>query len=141
MRALKICLWIAGILCLLSGFGMFLPISALESIAKLFGIESLHIPDSPLVEYAVRVMSAMAVAMGVYLIILALNPMKYGIMVPFTGLASVFLGVVCGITGLVVGMYPLWFLGDSLSCLVLGVLILVFWRQAKQASRPLTDTM
>jgi hypothetical protein len=131
MRALKICLWIAGILCLLSGFGMFLPISAWESIAKLFGAESLGLSDSPLFVYMVRVGSAMAVAMGVYLIILSLHPMKYPALIPFTGLASVFLGVVCGITGLVVGMYPLWFLGDFLSCLVLGILILVFWQKAK----------
>jgi hypothetical protein len=141
MRALKICLWIAGILCLLSVFGMFLPISAWESIVKFFGTESLGLPDSPLVEYAVRVGSATYVAVGVYLIILALHPTKYPVLIPFTGLAAVFLGVVCGITGLVAAMSPLWFLGDSLSCLVLGILILVFWQQAKQTSRPLTDTM
>ncbi len=134
MRALKICLWIAGILCLLSVFGIFLPISVWESIAKYFGIESLHLPDSPLVEYAVRLMSATYVAVGVYLAILAVDPMKYGVIIPFTGLAAVFLGVVCAITGLVVGMPVLWFLGDSLSCLVLGILILVFWQQAKQSS-------
>ena len=131
MRALKICLWIAAIMCLLSVFGMFLPISAWESIAKFFGAESFHLPESPLVEYVVRVGSAMAVATGVYLIILALHPMKYPVLIPFTGLASVFLGVVCGITGLVVAMPPLWFLGDFLSCLVLGILILVFWQKAK----------
>jgi hypothetical protein len=141
MRALKICLWIAGISCLLSVFGMFLPISTCESIAKYFGIESLHLPGSPLFEYVVRVTSAMAVAMGVFFVILALHPMKYGVMVPFSGLAAVFLGVVCLITGIAVGMSPLWFLGDSLSCYVLGTLIVVFWRQAKQTSRPLTDTM
>ena len=140
MRALKICLWIAGVLCLLSVFGMFLPISVWQSIAKVFGVQ-LVLPDSPLVEYAVRLISATYVAVGVYLVILALNPMKYGIMVPFTGLAAVFLGVVCGITGLVVGMPVLWFLGDSIPCVILGILILVFWQQAKQTSQPLTDTM
>ncbi|MFB0524105.1 MAG: hypothetical protein ACETVZ_01090 [Phycisphaerae bacterium] len=129
MRALKICLWIAGVLCLLSVFGMFLPISVFESIAKFFGIESL--PDSPLILYAVRVMSATYVGVGVYFIILALHPMKYGVLVPFTGLVAVALGVVCAITGAAVGMPVLWFLGDSLSCVVLGVLILVFWRQTK----------
>ncbi|MFC1739086.1 hypothetical protein ACFL1G_08570 [Planctomycetota bacterium] len=133
MRALKVCLWIAGILCLLSAFGMFLPISAWESIAKYFGIESLHLPDSPLVEYAVRVMSATYAGVGVFFVILALDPMKYGVMIPFTGLAAMCLGVVCGITGLVVSMPVLWFLGDFVSCTVLGVLILVFWRQAKMA--------
>ena len=132
MRALKICLWIAGILCLLSVFGMFLPIRVVESLARAFGVE-LVLPDSPLFEYAVRVMSATYAAVGVYLVILALHPMKYAVLVPFTGLASVFLGVVCGITGLAVAMPPLWVLGDSLSCLVFGVLILVFWRQAKMA--------
>ena len=128
MRALKICLWIAGILCLLSVVGMFLPISAWESIAKFFGIESL--PDSPLVPYAARLMSATYAGVGVFFLILALRPMDYGIMVPFSGLAAVVLGVVCAITGLAVGMPVLWFLGDSVPCVVLGVLILVFWRKA-----------
>ena len=131
MRALKICLWIAGVLCLLSVFGMFLPISVWESIAKYFGIESLHLPDSPLVEYAVRLMSATYAGVGVFFVILALHPMKYGVMVPFSGWAAMVLGVICAITGLVVGMPVLWFLGDALSCVVPGVLILVFWRQAK----------
>ncbi len=129
MRALKICLWIAGILCLSSIVGVFLPMSMCKSMVEYFGIESL--PDSPLFFYMARVTSAMAVWIGVFFIILALRPMKYGVMVPFTGLASVFLGAVCAITGLAVGMPILWFLGDSLSCVVLGVLIVVFWRKAK----------
>jgi hypothetical protein len=134
MRALKICLWIAGIGCLLSVFGMFLPLSVLESVAKAFGAQAF--PDSPLVIYAARVMSAMAVALGVFFVILALSPMKYGVLVPFSGLAAVFVGLVCGITGLAVAMPPLWFLGDSLSCVVVGILIFGFWRQANKASGP-----
>jgi hypothetical protein len=125
MRALKICLWIAGVGCLLSVFGMFLPMPVFESIAKFFGIELL--PDSPLLVYAVRLMSATYAAVGVFFIILALDPVKYGVMVPFSGVGAVFVGVVCAITGLLTAMPLWWFLGDSLSCLVLGVLILVFW--------------
>ena len=132
MRALKICLWIAGVGCLLSVFGIFLPMPVFESIAKFFGIELL--PDSPLLVYAVRLMSATYAAVGVFFIILALQPMKYGVMVPFSGLGAVFVGVVCAIAGLSTAMPLWWFLGDSLSCLVLGVLILVFWQQAKQTS-------
>ena len=132
MRALKICLWIAGIGCLLSVFGMFLPVSAIESITKFFGIESL--PDSPQFMYAVRLMLGTYAAVGVFFIILALDPMKYGVMVPFSGVGAVFVGVVCAIAGLLAEMPLWWFLGDSLSCLVLGVLILVFWQQAKQTS-------
>jgi hypothetical protein len=132
MRGLKICLWISGILCLPCVFGMFLPISTLESFTSLFGIESLSGP--PVATYAIRVTSAMCVGIGVFFIILALNPMKYGVIVPFSGIASVLLGVVCGITGPAVGMPVKWFLGDSLSCLVLGILILVFWQRAKRAT-------
>jgi hypothetical protein len=130
MRGLKICLWIAGILCLLSVFGIFLPVRVIESIAKAFGVQAL--PDSPLVMYVVRVMSATYAGVGVYFVILALRPMDYGVLVPFTGLAAVLLGVVCGITGLAVAMPPLWFLGDFVSCTMLGVLILVFWRKARR---------
>ena len=131
MRGLKICLWIAGIGCLLSVFGMFLPVSVWESLAKVFGIESLSLSDSPLFEYAARLMSATYVGVGVFFVILALHPMKYGVMVPFSGWAAVVLGVICAITGLVTGIPVWWFLGDALSCVVLGVLVLVFWRKAK----------
>ncbi len=129
MRALKICLWITGVLCLLSVFGMFLPVKLLESIAKAFGGQAF--PDSAMCLYGLRVVSAMCVGVGVFFVILALDPMKYGVLVPFSGLAAVFLGVVCAITGLAVGMPFWWFLGDSASCTVLGVLIFVFWRQTK----------
>jgi len=137
MRGLKICLWIAGVACLLSVFGMFLPISAWECIAKFFGIE---LPlDLPLFEYAARVMSATYAAVGVFFVILALNPTRYGVMVPFSGIGAVFVGVVCGIAGLRAAISTWWFLGDSLSCLVLGVLILVFWHQSKQSSAASTE--
>ena len=131
MRTLKIFLWVAGIVCLLSGYGLFMPISGLEAIANFFGTEPLDLPDSPLFEYVVRICSAMAVASGVYLIILALNPMKYPALIPFTGLASIFVGAVCGITGMLTKMPILWFLGDSLGCLVFGILVLASWQQIK----------
>ncbi len=132
MRLLKICLWITGIGCLLSLFGMFLPFSAWQSICKLFGIESF--PDLPHVMYAPRVGSGTYVAVGIFFIILALDPLKYGVIVPFSGVAAVFVGVVCAIAGLLTKMALCWFIGDSLSCLILGVFILVFWQQAKKTT-------
>ena len=129
MRALKICLWIAGVLCLLAVVGLFLPFSACQAVARFFGVESL--PDSPLIMYVIRTAAATYVGIGVYFVILALRPKDYGVLVPFSGLAAVFVGAVCGITGLIVKMPVLWFLGDCLSCAVLGVLILLFWRRAK----------
>lgn len=130
MRGLKICLWIMGILCLVSVVGVFLPISAWESIAKVFDAD-LVLPDSPMFEYMVRLMCATYAGVGVYFVILALNPMKYGVLIPFSGIAAIALGLVCVITGLIVGMPVAWFLGDASGALVLGVLIVIFSRLAK----------
>ncbi|UCD52225.1 MAG: hypothetical protein JSW27_06210 [Phycisphaerales bacterium] len=132
MRGLKICLWIAGIGCLASVVGLVLPLSAWERITAAFGIDSL--PDSPEFMYVARLLSAMSAATGVFLIILALDPLKYGVIVPFTGVSAICLGVLCGVAGSATTMPAWWYLGDALSCLVLGALMLLFWRQAKQAA-------
>ncbi len=132
MRGLKICLWIGGILCLSSIVGVVLPVSMWESMTRYFGVESL--PDSPLFFYMARVTSAMAVWLGVFFIILAMRPMDYGAMVPISGICAIALGIVCVITGFIEQMPKLWFFGDTLSCLALGVLILIFWRQAKKSN-------
>ncbi|MCP4611814.1 MAG: hypothetical protein GY845_24185 [Planctomycetes bacterium] len=132
MRALKICLWLAGIACLLSLFGTVLPASSWQSLAKYVGVESF--PEAPQFIYAIRVGSGTYVGVGVFFIILALAPLKYGVMVPFAALGALFVGVVCLIAGLITAMPFWWFMGDSLSCLVLGVLILVFWQQAKKTT-------
>jgi len=134
MRGLKICLWVTAVVCLLSVAGTFLSLPAWEKMAKYFGAESVMFPDSPLVEYIVRLMSLTYAAVGVFFLILALQPMDYGVMVLFAGVSAVILGIACAIIGMIVKMPVQWFLGDSLPCLILGVLILVFWQRAKRAS-------
>ena len=128
MRALKVCLWIVAVCCLLAMVGLFLPMSVLQSLAKAFGEQDF--PDSPVFSYVVRVMCATYVGVGVFYLILALRPMKYGVLVPFSGAAGVFVGVACGISGLAAGVPLFWFLGDCLLCSVFGILILVFWWRA-----------
>jgi hypothetical protein len=120
---------IGVVVVLLPVFGTFLPVGVLESIARVFGGKAF--PDSPVFLYAVRVMSATYVGVGAFFVILALGPTKYGVLVPFSGVAAVLLGVVCAIAGLAVRMPVLWFVGDSGACVVLGVLILVFFAAGK----------
>jgi hypothetical protein len=134
MRGLKIVLWITGILCLLAVLGLFGPFSMYESIGRAFGLETL--PDSPVIEYAIRTVAATYMGIGVYFIILAMTPMKYPLLVPFSGLATIILGLVCAISGPAAGMPAVWYMADTLSCVVLGALILVFWQQAKKTSEP-----
>ena len=132
MRGLKVCLWIAGIFCLTAIAGVFAPMSAWPSITGFFGVESL--PDAPVFEYFARLLSVTYAAIGLFFIILALRPGKYGGIVPFSGVASALIGLTALITGLVAGMPAKWYLCDSLPCIVLGVLIFVFWQQTKSTT-------
>ncbi|MHC5075822.1 MAG: hypothetical protein ACYTFM_05295 [Planctomycetota bacterium] len=138
MSGLKICLWITAILCLAAVFGVILPISCWQSFIDFFELGPL--PDSPIIGYLIRLMSACFVGIGVFFAILATNPAKYPILVPFSGCAAVALGVVCGITGFAEKLPNLWFLGDALTALVLGALILIFWKKAKQPPLPSNET-
>jgi len=129
MCGLKICLWIAGIACLLCVFGVFMPVGSIESFTNIFGAQEF--PDAPVFLYLLRTVSATFAAIGVFFIILAMKPMSYGIMVPFSGLGAVAVGVVCLITGIVANMPKGWYLGDALSCVFIGILILIFYKRAR----------
>jgi hypothetical protein len=137
MSGLKICLWITAILCLLGVFGVILPISYWQSFIDFFELGPL--PDSPIIGYLIRLMSACFVGIGVFFAILAMNPAKYPVLVPFSGCATVALGIVCGITGFAEKLPNLWFLGDALTALVLGALILFFWKKTKPIPQPSMD--
>ncbi len=132
MAGLKLFLWITAIFCLSAVAGVFAPMSVWPRVTGIFGVESL--PDAPVFEYFARLLSATYGAIGVFFIILALRPMKYGVMVSFSAVVSVLLGLACLITGIVAGMPAKWYLCDSLPCIVLGILILAFWSQAKSAA-------
>ncbi len=131
MRALKVSLWISGLLCLLGVVGLVLPLSVFKNLAAAFGIDQTQFPSSPLTEYIIRLMLATSVMIGIFFIMLAKDPMKYGIFVPFAGLGTLFLGIACILTGFFVKMPTIWYLGDSLPCIILGTLILTFWNKAK----------
>jgi len=130
MRCLKVCLWITAVSCLAAAVCMVLPIAMMESFFEHFGVEPL--PDTPIFIYITRLVSATYTVIGVFLIILALDPMKYGVMVPFAGISTLFIGLVCGTVGAISVMPKLWFIGDALGGIVLGLLILISWQKAKK---------
>ena len=130
MRCLKIYLWITAVSCLAAAAGMFLPISMMESFFKCFGIGPL--PDTSLFIYITRLISATYAVVGVFLVILALNPKKYGVLVPFSGVSALFLGLMCGTVGVIYVMPKLWFLGDALFGIILGLGILISWQKVKK---------
>ena len=130
MKALKFCLWLTGIVCLLSVVGVVAPLKNIQWFMGLFGIESL--PDSPLFLYMLRLICATWAGIGIFFIILALNPLSYGVLVPLSALFLILVGAVCGVTGFITKMPFKWYASDLLSCVILGLLILIFYPQAKK---------
>lgn len=103
-KALKVALAICGIACAIALGGVFLPWSAVEKLAGLFGPAPL--PEGPVAEYWFRLACAALGLSGVFFLLLARDPLRYE---PLLGLF--FVGLVC---------------------LVMGTLIFVLWRRTVQ---------
>ncbi|MFA5424269.1 MAG: BphX family protein [Phycisphaerae bacterium] len=129
MTGLKVILWLTGIMCLLAIIGLFISFTTFQNFAGYFGVEQLQ--DTPFMNYLLRVLSVTFAAIGIYFIILATAPLRYGVLIPFSAIASIIIGAACLITGYVVKMPAKWFMADALACLILGVLIYIFWFKAK----------
>lgn len=133
MRGLKVCLRIIGVLCLLALVALFLPVAALESISNAFA--PVKFPDSLAFAYVLRGVFATYAAVGVFYLLLARDPLGYGMLTPFSGAAAVFVGLACLVAGLITGVPAVWILGDAGSCTILGLLVLFFWGRARAEER------
>lgn len=131
-RKLSVVLWIAGIGCLLSIFGVVLPWSWLSAWVTVWGLGEL--PAGTMVVYAVRAGSATFALVGVFFLLLATDPVRYR---PFLnlGIAGLILvGLVCLVSGVAVGMQPPWYLTDVAFCWILGILLFVWREPARSVS-------
>jgi len=129
MRMLKFCLWVVGALCLLPVVVLFLPMATYRAFSGV--LIDVQLPDHRLFAYAIRVASATSVLVGIFYIMLALKPHRYGLMLPFAGAAPIFLGITSIVAGVAEGISFFVFGGDAVLSLLMGGLILYFWYQEK----------
>lgn len=130
MKSLKVVLWVAAIGCLTAVPFIVLPWSVVDKIVLLFGIEP--IPNDPLVMYILRVSCGVYGLIGVYFIILARNPLGCGPMLDLGAYGLTIFGLSSLIIGLSLEISPRVFTGDSLSGLILGIVIIVLSSKAKR---------
>ena len=123
MKGLKIVLWICGALLLLEFVEMLVPVRFLASWCGRFGIE---MPLDPMSTYMMRMCQASFGLMGVFLIILAKDPLKYGPMVLLAGYGDLFLALVVLAWGSRYGLPPLMVWLGTATLVIVGVLILLF---------------
>ncbi len=129
MKGLKVVLWVCGILMLLGFVEMLIPIRFMAEWYKPFDIE---LPLDAMTTYMARVCQAMAGLVGVFLVILAQDPLKYGPMVLLAGYGDLFLALTVLVWGSRYGLPPLMVWLGTAAMVIIGVLILVFRGKAIQ---------
>ena len=98
MKGLKIILWIAAICCL-SGFAVAaLPWPTVTALFRWFEIEPPA--AEPVTAFVFRLASAMFGMIGIFFLILARNPLKYGAMLLLAAYGLVAYGVFCLLGGI-----------------------------------------
>lgn len=132
MKSLKLALWITAIGCLVAVPFIVLPWSIVENIILLFGIEPL--PNNPVVMYLFRIVCGIVGLIGIYFIILARNPLGYGPMLKLGAYGLIIFGSLSLILGVSLVMPPKVYIGDALSGLVLGIVIIILSFRVQRVS-------
>jgi len=132
MKGLKIILWICGICCLPGFIAAALPWPVITALFQWVGVQP---PTAePITVYIIRLCSAIAGMIGIFFVILARNPLKYGAMLPLAAYGLLCYGVFCLVGGIRYGL-PVWtYSGDVIFGVVAGVLILVLRKKAMRAN-------
>ena len=119
MKSLKVILWIVAVGCLAAIPFIFTPWSVVENICSKFGFEGL--PNTPMTIYFFKVYSGIFGLIGVFFIMLARDPLKYGSMLKLGAFGLVLFGLLALSIGISKSLPPIVYLGDGLSGLILGI--------------------
>ena len=125
MKALRIFLYLAAVICLSGFVGVVMPMRFVTPLAARYGM-----PEGtagPFFTYVFRLAAAVIAGCSVFFFFLARDPKRHGVLVPSAGGMLVFVGVVLMITGFGAGMLPQVALLDGLSSMLVGGAILLSW--------------
>jgi hypothetical protein len=133
MKGLKIMLWI----CAIRFLPAFIP-AVIPWPAFVAGVESLGIQPPGTDEFT-KIMIRLSLAgfgmVGIFFVILARNPFKYGVMLPLAAYGLVGFGIVTLVAGIRYIGLPVWTYSiNTIFGVVAGVLLLIFRNKALQAS-------
>ena len=131
MKSLKITLAVCGVLCL-SGF--LFAVTPWMCIEAMMQWVDLQPPNTALSVYVTRIALAICGFIGVFFIMLARNPLKYGGMVPLAAYGLLAYALLCLAGGIRYRLPVGAFVGDVVFGCLAGLLILTFHKQAIQES-------
>jgi len=116
---LRVFLLAAGFGWAISAYGVFSSWDA--AVSQLQGLGAAGIPHDPMLDYWLRMAAGAFTGIGVFLLILAVNPRRFASVVPLVGLFLVAEGLVLLVHGLRLGLAPLPFYVDVTFCLLTGI--------------------
>jgi hypothetical protein len=126
MTAVRIVLVMLGIVCILSTApGAVAPWPSIVHWLGVLGLEPM--PDHPLVVYCVRLSSLGFALIGVFFLVVATNPVRYGPMVALAVCGLFLTAALAVATGIQTRMQPPWYLADAGVASLAAVLLLAFW--------------
>ena len=128
MKGLKIVLWICAVCCLLGFVFAALPWRAFTGLCHWVGIQP---PAAEAITvFMFRLSLAIFGMIGIFFVILARNPLKYGVMLLLAAYGLVCYGVSSLVGGIRYGL-PVWtYAGDVIFGVVAGVLLVIFRKKA-----------
>ena len=130
MKGLKVILWICGIVFLLGFILLLIPWRVMAHWCELIGIEVPLV--APVSVYITRLLLVCSGLVGIFFMILASDPLRYGPMLPLAGYGLILAGLVCLAYGLRYKLPAIMFAGDVVFSIVAGVLILLFRGRATE---------
>lgn len=129
-RALQACLAVTGVMGVSGFVFLFVPWDWISGMFVFFGMGPL--PDAPVIRYLIRVVCALAGFAGLYCLVLARKPLQYPVLLRLTVAGLLSMGAVMLVAGALTRVPAYWYLIDPLYCILAGVLLAVFWKNAAQ---------
>ena len=131
MIRIKITLWVLAVSFLIGFIFMLFPWQIINRIYIIAGEQPIS--QTAAVEYSIRVTCGIVGVIGIYFLILAIDPLKYKTLVFFSSYALIGISLMCIITGLLVDISAIIILGDSLFGFILGIILLLISLNAFRA--------
>ena len=115
---LRIFLACAGFGWFISVFGIFMPWSFV--VEQLEGLGAENLPSDPMLNYWLRMTAGAFTFIGIFFFILAANPSKYSIVIPFAAGFLIIEGLILLAACLIFQLALLPSVFDSIFCLLIG---------------------
>ena len=128
-RILRMLLFFSAFVWGISVFGVVVPWD--KAVEALNGLGAGAIPHDPMLEYWLRMAAGAFTGVGIFFLVLAINPRRYANVIPLAAGLMFGEGVVLLVSGLRLGLRPFPFYADTAACLAVAAGIIILAGEAR----------